>query len=193
MTGKLTDSMPPCPIEHAIATAEREFACHQMRVLHDDGLYRHLRFANPTTSFYWFDVITWPGHLALSGDLGAEVWARNPDMLDFFRHDGRPDFRYWSEKRQSDASPTEFSERLVRRWVEDVLEDTDPDRADAVRSRVLNEVLDGDLAHDEQRRALYEIGELGWDGDASMEEITFQTALRLLAVQKAAQMWAERS
>lgn len=26
---------------------------HQMTVLHDDGLYRHLRFKAPTTGMYW--------------------------------------------------------------------------------------------------------------------------------------------
>lgn len=74
---------------------------HEMEVRHDDGLYRHLRFANPQTCNMYFDLITWPGYLCICGDMGEYVFSRIPDMFGFFRPPG-PDLQinigYWSEK-----------------------------------------------------------------------------------------------
>jgi hypothetical protein len=71
---------------------------HEMTVLHDDGLYRHLRFMSPDRSSYWFELITWPGCLTVRGDFGdAFTFARITDMFEFFR--GRQiNPVYWSEK-----------------------------------------------------------------------------------------------
>lgn len=83
---------------------------HQFTVIHDDGLYRHLRVQAPGTRMWSWDVTTWPGHLATSGDIGSGyVFSRVEDMLEFFKvqpssrsyySDGAPciDFRYWAEK-----------------------------------------------------------------------------------------------
>lgn len=72
-----------------------------MKVLRDDGLYRHLRFAAFETKHAWhwrFDVLTWPGYLALVGDIAdGYVFARVEDMLTFFNHP-RINPRYWGEK-----------------------------------------------------------------------------------------------
>ena len=74
---------------------------HHMKVLHDDGIYRHLRFASIGAHSWnqWFEIITWPGKLTLSGDMGTWVFARVEDMFQFFRGDEltiNPD--YWTEK-----------------------------------------------------------------------------------------------
>jgi hypothetical protein len=70
-----------------------------MKVLHDDGLYRHLRFQKPGSSFYWFDIVTWPGSLAIRGDVDGYMFTRVTDMFEFFRSDkGRINPHYWSEK-----------------------------------------------------------------------------------------------
>lgn len=76
----------------------RETAHHQLTVLHNQGLYRHLRFANPQHSEYWFDIITWPGCLTIRGDFGDTfTFSRLPDMLEFFR--GKHiNPHYWAEK-----------------------------------------------------------------------------------------------
>ncbi len=34
---------------------------HRMTVLHDSGIYRHLRFQKPGTVIGQFDIVTWPG------------------------------------------------------------------------------------------------------------------------------------
>lgn len=87
----------------------RETAEHKLTVLHDDGLYRHLRFSSPKNPFYWFELITTPHVLVFRGDGESFVFSRIEDMFDFFRRSGRgagasiqiqPD--YWAEKLESD-------------------------------------------------------------------------------------------
>lgn len=80
----------------------KDVGSHTMSVLHDDGVYRHLRFAKPGTSHMHFDIVTWPGYLAYTGDMGAFTFTRLRDMLDFFRTSPANPFnidrRYWAEK-----------------------------------------------------------------------------------------------
>lgn len=57
---------------------------HEMTIVRDDGLNRHLRFRNPERGAYWFDLITWDGYLCISGDCGTYVFRRIPDMFNFF-------------------------------------------------------------------------------------------------------------
>jgi hypothetical protein len=99
----------------------RNTAGHTMTVLHDDGLYRHLRFtSNPRGySEYWFDLITTPGQLVFSGDGESYVFRRTTDMFEFFRsgiyRDGSLHINpgYWSEKLTSNReAATTYSEKL---------------------------------------------------------------------------------
>jgi hypothetical protein len=81
------------------------FARHEMTVLHDDGLYRHLRFegtADSPFSRYPFHLITWPYNLVVKAgwtfhfDIDA-----TPDMFDLFRNtafSGQINPGYWAEK-----------------------------------------------------------------------------------------------
>ncbi|MEV8474896.1 hypothetical protein [Streptomyces sp. NPDC051173] len=90
---------------------------HQMTVLHNDGLYRHLRFMAPKSSAYWFDLVTWPGSLAIRGDVDGYMFTRLPDMFEFFRGDGTNP-HYWSEKTEGGRSScTSYSESLFRQLV----------------------------------------------------------------------------
>ncbi|ORJ99835.1 hypothetical protein [Prescottella equi] len=78
----------------AVSTTE-----HQMTVLHDDGVYRHIRFAKPGTGLYHWDLVTWPGHLCIDGDLESFTFSREHDMFGFFAMDrGRINPQYWAEK-----------------------------------------------------------------------------------------------
>jgi hypothetical protein len=63
----------------------KEVSTHQFTVLHESGLYRHLRFKRPGTGIMHFDIVTWPGYLAYSGDMGCFVFQRLDDMLEFFK------------------------------------------------------------------------------------------------------------
>lgn len=93
---------------------------HQMVVLHDDGLYRHVRFKAPGTSFYWFDLVTWPGYLSITGDMGAFTFARVTDMFTFFYG---PDINpgYWGEKVVC-GEVRSYSEDTFREWVNEEIE-----------------------------------------------------------------------
>lgn len=57
---------------------------HQMTVLRDDGVYRHIRFNVPGSSTQCFSLITWPGSLCYTGDMGTFVFQRLTDMFEFF-------------------------------------------------------------------------------------------------------------
>lgn len=96
---------------------KRNTADHVMTVLHDDGLYRHLRFQHEVwrpplvkpqkSSIYWFDLITVPGALIFQGDGESFTFRRTEDMFEFFRGsawNGRPNLGYWAEKVTSEQS-----------------------------------------------------------------------------------------
>jgi hypothetical protein len=84
----------------------KDVANHEMTVLMDNGLYRHLKVKQPGTYNQWFDIVTWPGFLAYTGDMGGFVFTRIPDMFEFFRSNRYPrdgvklgiNPQYWSEK-----------------------------------------------------------------------------------------------
>ena len=78
----------------------------ELEIVQDVEVHRHLRFRKPDTSSEWFDIITWPGTLCISGDYGTFVFARVSDMLTFFRQpEGHKQLQinhgYWSEKLRS--------------------------------------------------------------------------------------------
>lgn len=89
---------------------------HQLTILREDGVYRHLRFRRPDTGCFGFDLITWPGYLAYSGDMGHFMFTRTNDMLEFFRRNPERlvqiDFRYWAEKCVADDT----SGQGIREW-----------------------------------------------------------------------------
>lgn len=101
---------------------------HQLTVIHEDGLYRHLRCQKPGTWIYGFDVVTWPGYLAICGDVGAFMFSRVRDMLEFFEAGGRINPGYWGEKLQGpgnyDDNTRRFSPDLFRTrataWFEEI-------------------------------------------------------------------------
>ena len=79
----------------------RDTASHQMTVLHDDGLYRHLRFVNPNSSLYWYEISTTPNQLVFSGDGSSFMFRLASDMFEMFRQSaasGDINATYWAEK-----------------------------------------------------------------------------------------------
>ena len=132
-----------------------DVASHSVRVLREDGLYRHLRCSSGGYA-YSFDIITWPGYLCYCGDMGSFVFTRLPDMFEFFR--GRQtaliDHGYLAEKAVAVDKPDGlrvFSEERFREAVrsdfESFTEDWDAaNRAvvwEDVEAEVLSYVDDG--------------------------------------------------
>lgn len=82
----------------------KDVSGHEITVLRDDGLYRHIRLKRPNTGVMRFDLLTWPGYLAFTGDMGTFVFSRVADMFEFFRAGENAGDRlpinlgYWHEK-----------------------------------------------------------------------------------------------
>jgi hypothetical protein len=98
----------------------RETRNHQMHVLHEDGLYRHLMFTDPAGGFYRFDLITWPHNLFLRGDGFSFGFAIYPadDIFNMFRgsrHHCGINPGYWQEKVTA-GKVRDWSESLFRAW-----------------------------------------------------------------------------
>jgi hypothetical protein len=134
----------------AVDTAE-----HVMTVLHDDGLYRHLQFRAPGSSFYWFELVTVPGALIFQGDGDSYTFRRIEDMFSFFRGPvGRINPGYWSEKLTDGRDRVmqydrEMFEACVRQDVAD--RDDLPGLAGAVQEAILDNE-DYDLDYEEFAR-----------------------------------------
>ena len=78
---------------------DQDVANWSMEALLDNGLYRHLRFRMKTGGFRWFDIVTWPGKLVITGDCETFTFARLEDMFEFFRAGGyQINPGYWQEK-----------------------------------------------------------------------------------------------
>jgi hypothetical protein len=110
-----------------------DVAGHKLTVRHDDGLYRHLRCSNPGNSFYWFEIVTWPGSLAIRGDMGGGwIFSRIEDMFEFFRshrsHGSRINPGYWAEKLpDSGRSVRVHSEQVLRVRLDEALAEYERD------------------------------------------------------------------
>lgn len=147
----------------------REISRHEMHVLRDDGIHRHLRFKRSDSSAMSFDIVTWPDHLCYTGDMGTFVFSRLEDMFQFFRRevpsndqqgqgeDARElfrnvDLRYWAEKCLSaDAVDgiSRFNQERFRAYLLDHVEqrldgddDWTPERRKALLAELNEEVLD---------------------------------------------------
>lgn len=114
------DNRDRSPYSGLLAQFEANMSDHVMRIVRDDGVYRHLAFRRPDTGMYWFDLITWPGYLAITSDMGDYMFARITDMFEFF--EGYINTDYWAEKLKASASGGRFEvknhdEDVFRSWV----------------------------------------------------------------------------
>ncbi|MDV6271087.1 hypothetical protein [Rhodococcus globerulus] len=159
-----------------LAHAKREFDLsvteHEMTILRDDEQYRHIRFQKPGTSIYWFDLITWPYHLVISGDLEAFHFSREEDMFGFFAGSGSSyehgiNPHYWGEKIQGSAKWRVYSPELFTQLVvEDFWERRHDYEGDVVE--LWREIKDGVLEYaefeSEARSALHNFRHLDIKG-----------------------------
>ncbi|GAA2219641.1 hypothetical protein GCM10010400_76590 [Streptomyces aculeolatus] len=136
-------------------------ASHQMTVLHNDGLYRHIRFRQTKHSAYWFDLVTWPGALHIRGDLGNNyTFQRLPDMFEFFRsRRGGINAHYWAQKLDSGSDSVKtYSEDLFRQLVVEHFVDSVrwSDAPRGLGKEIRAEILDQDLSDEGEARGLLE-------------------------------------
>lgn len=133
---------------------------HAMQVLRDDGLYRHLRFGRSGSSIYAFDLVTWPGHLAITGDMGSYTFSRIEDMFVFFGNEKgelRINPGYWAEKCISERTGggirkfdiDVFRDGFREMFIDNELGDREEEEREAERTNLIDQFREILLASDE--------------------------------------------
>lgn len=182
----------------SVAQFEQDVAGHSMVVIRDNGVERHLRFKREGTMCMHFDLLTWPGYLCFTGDMGTYVFRRLIDMFEFFRRSDadrryRIDLRYWAEKVEADDkwdglrtwSAQEFRSR-VRSYFEGSTDDWTDERKAALWDEIDEQVC---YFADEEMRAmvaLYDFEHDGfrftdWESDCRVWSHRFQWCCHALA------------
>lgn len=147
---------------------EHDIREHELEVVREDGLYRHLRCRRPGTFAYGFDILTWPGWLAVTGDMGAVMFTRLPDMFEFFRGSGRPDFSYWAEKMPAESRDSarryepELFEQIVRERAAEYAAERVPEERRGEFHGEVEEVVRA--AHDGEHEAVRAAMDFRFDG-----------------------------
>jgi hypothetical protein len=135
----------------------KDVADHKIEILLDNDVYRHVRFAQPGTNCYSFNLITGPGFLLYRGDMGCFEFERLHDMFEFFRsgevgQEIKINLGYWSEKLEAvdkDGGYQKFSTEAFESHVKEILirymRDRDLSRSDRkeLRNQVETELLCG--------------------------------------------------
>ena len=141
---------------------------HELKILHDSGLYRYLIIANPQNNNMYYEVVTYPGHLVISGDMGSCTFSIIPDMFDFFRTENLSiNLGYWNEKAVSKSIfgenleyDNEAFSRLLERWLEEWVEEESPSKEE--KEEVKEEIKDAVFLVDTEEQAfnfLYDVDE----------------------------------
>lgn len=166
--------LPPPPACTAPEFLE-QIGQHRMRILLDDGVRRHIEFQAKSGSWRgnWFDLLTWPGFLAICGSMGVYVFSRTEDMFTIFRpshwrglsrelraDDYRINPHYWAQKMRG------IDREGFERW--------DPE---TFQSRVMGRVAGRPEITKETRDALYhQVIQAAEDGEffATYAAMTFE-------------------
>jgi hypothetical protein len=142
------------------ARFKRETAGHEMTIVRDDGLYRHLRFVTPKSDLYWYEIVTTPRQL--DGD--SFVFRLAPDMFEMFRRSaeaGSINATYWAEKCKTGNARSYSRERFEECVWKQVTE--------------REQYYRGDLRADVQHRIFdSEIYNVDYEADALMAVLNYQ-------------------
>jgi hypothetical protein len=170
------------------AQFKRDTANHQMTVLFEQGLYRHLRFESPDGSGYRFDLHTSPNRLMFHGEPGTYVFSVWPtaDLFKVFSESSvgdRPNFGYWREKLAAWCeAPIQFSNELFDAQVAHELAEAESDWPGVTAD--WKEKTEGFLAvydtSNEQgaRYATYDFSYLHGDADPWEQQFKFSDCAR---------------
>lgn len=104
---------------------------HELTILRNQGLYRHLSFKDKNNICHkYFEIITFPKYLVITGDMGTLVFRRCEDMFNFFRDtEMKINPYYWAEKIEAvnleakDASYLKFDIDVAHKAAENSLKD----------------------------------------------------------------------
>jgi hypothetical protein len=128
---------------------------HQMTIEIDVGEHRCIHFGRTSSSAYFFRLVTWPGGLSISGDMGDFQFARLSDMFKFFRDpdmENRINVSYWYEKMQAQSKNNpakEFSRDKLKSALRSQMDEWQVRLGDAAEiRREVEDDLDLDEAYD---------------------------------------------
>lgn len=145
-------SIPPNP-PVTKASFLKDFRNMQIQIALEHGSHLHLKLRRSDTGFYHFDIISWPGHLCYTGDMGSFLFRAATDMIQFFRtanlYSDAPPFDYWAQKCEAldrVDGVWQWSPDIFRQSIEETLEDVEADEPmrKAVARDVLPHVDDGE-------------------------------------------------
>ena len=156
---------------------------HEMRILMDNESYRHLRFQKPGTINQYFDLITWPGHLAITGDMGSYTFSRAIDMFAFFRNAKLEiNSGYWAEKCVAEdtiAGIQEYSRDRFRETIEEQFDSFYEGIEEHDRKELWDDIEDSVLIHADNPYSALDAAmsykdDQGWQPFADHWEYTLQ-------------------
>lgn len=177
--------LPPLTNRNIMTFTEQTFLRdvkdHTVTVIRNDGVHRHIRFQKPGTMCMHFDLITWPGYLCYTGDMGTYVFSRLRDMFKFFRVDQDSQWlksrgltlginpSYWGEKLEAtdkcdglkkfdDAKFDRIVKDYLVRWIRDNADCTSKEERRELWDEVMYEVIsaDGDSGGFRKTTAAYD-------------------------------------
>ena len=131
---------------------------HQIKILKDDRVYRHIKCNKPGTWNMGFEIITFPNGLLFTGDMGTYEFERTNDMFSFFRSgiDEEGDINinpyYWSEKCLAESvfgqGIEKFDSELfienVTDYFNSYFEDNNSEEKQLVWEEIENQILNGE-------------------------------------------------
>lgn len=133
--------------ERAKDIRDRMSRCFEKHVITQDlnqGVFRSWYCAKPEDCFHWFRVTTWPGYLAVTGDLGDVVFSRCQDMIPWARSSIR-DPNYMASKVVA-GNVREFSLEDLREWLEEERDELYKDGGDSIAAEIQNLLEDDELS-----------------------------------------------
>lgn len=153
-----------------------DLAEHVITAIKEDGMHRHYRCQKPGTWVMGFDIVTWPGSLCYTGDMGDYLFQRTEDMIAFMRRSAMS-YDYAAEKCVAHHGRLmEWSEEIFRDVLAERAKDFDDDGGKVTLMRrgskcqedvaeiieeILSEYSNYESEHDGMK-AMYESGL--WDG-----------------------------
>lgn len=167
---------------------EADLKDHVITAIHACGMHRHYRCQKPGTWCMGFDVVTWPGSLCFTGDMGDFLFQRTEDMIAFMRGSCMS-YGYAAEKCVAhDGRLREWSEELFRKALDDRLKDFDEDdgqisimrqgriRKESVAEKVKEIIAEFSEYSDRHsaEKAMYESGLFDGCDMPNCEEYTFR-------------------
>ena len=125
------------PFAHAHEQAVKERCAadlkdHVITTVHNQGLYRHWWCGKPGTGCMGFSIVTWPGSICYTGDMGDYLFQRTDDMVAFMRRSAMS-ISYAAEKCvANDGRLDEWREELLL------------EELDEIQKRIMEECEDED-------------------------------------------------